>query len=72
MKPWDYGTLGVSKNGKYLVNGEEPFFGLGDTAWLLFQKLSLEEAYVYLRNRKEKGYNVIQELLYIPFLIKTH
>lgn len=62
-KPWDYGKLKISGNKKYLQNGEVPFFWLGDTAWLLFQKLTLEEAYVYLKNRKEKGFNVIQAVL---------
>lgn len=62
MKPWEHGVLRVSDNQKYLCNGEQPFFWLGDTAWMLFQQLDLEEAYVYLRNRKEKGYTVIQSV----------
>lgn len=60
MKPWENGSLRVSENGKYLKNGKTPFFWLGDTAWLMFSRLSKEEAYLYMRNRKEKGYNVIQ------------
>ena len=60
MKPWEYGPLEVSENGKYLRNGEKPFFWLGDTAWMMFSHLNEEEAGIYLRNRKEKGYNVIQ------------
>lgn len=63
MKSWEYGKLRVSENHKYLCNGEKPFFWLGDTAWLLFSKLTEEEAEIYLRNRKEKGYNVIQATL---------
>lgn len=63
MKNWEKGPLRVSDNGRYLMNGEEPFFWLGDTAWLLFQKCTLEEAYIYLKNRKDKGYNVIQAVL---------
>lgn len=51
--------LQVSDNGTYLTRANVPFFWMGDTAWLLFQKLTIEEAYCYLRNRKEKGYNVI-------------
>lgn len=43
-------------------NGQ-PFFWLGDTAWLLFQRLSLEEAEVYLKNRAEKGFTVIQAVI---------
>ncbi|MDY3919032.1 MAG: glycoside hydrolase family 140 protein [Candidatus Limivivens sp.] len=63
MKPWENGTLQVSKNHRYLCNGDQPFFWLGDTAWLLFSRLTPEEAEIYLRNRKEKGYNVIQATL---------
>lgn len=58
-KPWDNGKLQVSENQRYLQNGHTPFFWMGDTAWLLFHKLTLEETYVYLKNRKEKGFNVI-------------
>ncbi|MFR5290282.1 MAG: DUF4038 domain-containing protein [Mediterraneibacter gnavus] len=63
MKAWEYGKLRVSDNRKYLCNGDRPFFWLGDTAWLMFAKLTEEEAAVYLRNRKEKGYTVIQSTL---------
>lgn len=60
---WDYGKLRVQENGRYLANGDRPFFWMGDTAWLLFQKCTPEEAYLYLRNRKEKKYSVIQATL---------
>ena len=55
--PW----LRISQNSRYLTteNGD-PFFWLGDTGWLLFQKLSREEADRYFDNRKQKGFNVIQ------------
>lgn len=62
-KPWEYGKLQVSPNHRYLCNGEKPFFWLGDTAWLMFSRLCEDEAYIYLRNRMEKGYNVIQVTL---------
>jgi hypothetical protein len=58
-KPWNMGVLKVKENGRYLMNGNTPFFWMGDTAWLLFQKLNLEEARIYLKNRKEKGFNII-------------
>lgn len=58
-KPWEPGKLQVSENGRYLMNGGEPFFWLGDTAWLLFQKLTLLETARYLNDRKEKGFNII-------------
>lgn len=57
-------TLRVSENGRFLQykNGE-PFFWLGDTGWLLFQKLSREEAQIYLQDRCDKVFNVIQAMV---------
>ncbi|MCR5717098.1 MAG: glycoside hydrolase family 140 protein [Lachnospiraceae bacterium] len=55
--------LRISENHRYLMQGDHPFFWLGDTAWLMLQKLNKEETITYLRNRKEKGYNVIQTVL---------
>ncbi len=57
--PWEKGPLRVTEDGRYFRCGEEPFFLLGDTAWLLFHQLNLEESYIYLKNRRELGYNVI-------------
>lgn len=37
-----------------------PFFWLGDTAWELFHRTTREEADLYLGNRAEKGFTVIQ------------
>ena len=37
-----------------------PFFWLGDTAWQLFHALDREEAQLYLSNRAERKFNVIQ------------
>lgn len=56
--------LQVSENGRYLQheNGA-PFFWLGDTGWLLFQKLSREEASQYLQDRHDKAFNVIQVMV---------
>lgn len=58
-RPWEQGNLRVTENGRYFSCGESPFFWMGDTAWLLFHQLTLEESYRYLRNRREKGYNII-------------
>ena len=58
-----FGNLAISENRRYLMEGDKPFFWLGDTAWLMFLKLDEDEIYTYLRNRKEKGYNVIQTVL---------
>ncbi len=53
--------LQVSANGHYLQTADgKPFFYLGDTAWELFHRLNREEALQYLKNRAEKGFNVIQ------------
>jgi len=59
--PWDNGKLKVSDNQRYLVheNGE-PFFWLGETAWLLTSRLQREEIDFFLKDRAAKGFNVIQ------------
>lgn len=59
-KPWENGPLTPTGNGRYLQTGDKPFFWLGDTAWLMFHRLTKEEMRLYLRNRAEKGFNVIQ------------
>ena len=60
--------LKVSENGRYLVNKDGlPFFWLGDTAWELFHKLNREDADLYLRNRVEGRYNVIQAVALSEF-----
>ena len=57
-------ALKVSENGRYLVTADgEPFFWLGDTGWLLFNKLKREEADIYLDDRSKKGFNVIQVMV---------
>ena len=60
MKPWENGLLKVSENKRYFLNGETPFFWLGDTAWLLLCHLTKEQIAAYLENRALKGFNVIQ------------
>jgi len=59
--PWENGKLKVSENNRYLQfeNGD-PFFWLGDTGWLLFQRLNREQVKQYFANRKAKGFNVVQ------------
>ena len=68
-KPWDNGRLTVSANHRYLVheNGT-PFFWLGNTAWLLPERLNRDEVEYYLNKEREQGYNVeqIQVLCAIP------
>lgn len=50
-----------SADNKYLVsqNGQ-PFFYLGDTAWMLLSTLSRSEAAAFMDARKAQGYNTIQ------------
>lgn len=63
-KPAEDKKLAVSPNKRFLTTGDgKPFFWLGDTAWLLFSKLSREEADQYLEDRKQKGFNVLQVML---------
>ncbi|GGH10344.1 hypothetical protein GCM10011418_08720 [Sphingobacterium alkalisoli] len=56
--------LKVSENGRYLTTEDgKPFFWLGDTGWLLFNKLNRSEAEHYLEDRQQKGFNVIQAMV---------
>jgi len=64
--------LSVSRNGRFFEdqNGK-PFFYLGDTCWLLFQRLNREEVDEYLKDRAGKGFTVIQAYV-IRGLEKRH
>jgi hypothetical protein len=56
--------LTVSPNGRFFRRADqEPFFWLGDTAWLLLVRLDLEQIEFYLRRRADQGFNVIQVML---------
>lgn len=54
----------VSPDGRYLQreNGN-PFLYIGDTAWELFHRLSIDEADRYLTDRADKGFTVIQAVV---------
>jgi hypothetical protein len=53
--------LKVSPNGRYFVSQDgKPFFYLGDTCWLLFQRMNHDEVEEYLKDRAAKGFTVIQ------------
>src|SRR3954452_8816814 len=58
----------VSANRRFLqtVDGQ-PFFWLGDTAWELFHRLTLEEANDYLEKRQTDEFNVIQAVALAEF-----
>ncbi len=55
--------LAVSANHRFLTAGGRPFFWLGDTGWLLLEKLNKAETGQYLEDRRQKGFNVIQIML---------
>ena len=64
MQPWEHGPLTVTANGRYLQHADgTPFFWLADTAWLLFQRLTLDESRYYFEYRRRQGYNVIQIMM---------
>ncbi|PJJ75721.1 collagenase-like protein with putative collagen-binding domain [Thermoflavifilum aggregans] len=56
--------LRVSDNHRYLVYADgSPFFWLGDTAWELFHRLNRDSCLLYLDNRANKGFTVIQAVI---------
>ncbi len=58
------GRVVVSSNKRFLQYEDgRPFFWLGDTGWLMFQKLDRDETERYLENRRRKGFNVIQAMV---------
>ena len=68
-KPWDHGQLQVSDNKQYLVHHDgTPFFWLGNTSWLMPERLNRDEVERFLTTEREQGYNVeqIQVLNAIP------
>ncbi len=53
--------IAVDRSGRYFVDGlGRPFLYHADTGWKLFWELTIEEAAVYLEDRKQKGFTVIQ------------
>jgi len=61
-------TLHISADGRYLTDSKgAPFFYLGDTAWELFHRLNREEADLYLKDRADKGFTVIQAVVLAEF-----
>ena len=56
--------LKISDNHRFFQTADgKPFFWLGDTGWLLFVRLTREEAVQYLETRKAQGFNVIQVMV---------
>lgn len=61
QKPWANGCLKVSDNHRFLQfeNGK-PFFWLGETPWLMPERLNRDEVAFYLKACNEAGYNLAQ------------
>lgn len=59
--PWTNGKLMVSDEHRYLKfeNGK-PFFWLGNTAWLMPERLNRDEVSNFLERCGKAGYNVVQ------------
>jgi hypothetical protein len=69
--------LQVSPNGRFLQYADgRPFFYLADTAWMLPNKLTEEEARRLFADRSAKGFTVIQSLifrdLFVPNSANVH
>lgn len=60
--PWSvHGPLTVSETHHYLVHRDgTPFVWLGDTAWVLHENLSREDAITYLDDAAAKSFTIIQ------------
>lgn len=59
--PWKHGKLQVSENGRYLQHADgTPFFYLGETGWLMPERLNRDEVGFYLNCCKNAGFNVVQ------------
>jgi hypothetical protein len=57
-------SLKVSPNNRFLVHEDgKPFFYLGDTAWEMFHRLTLQEANTYMENRRSKGFTVLHAVV---------
>lgn len=56
--------LQISENKRFLVDTKgQPFFWLADTAWELFHRLTREDTCIYLDDRMNKGFTVIQAVI---------
>jgi hypothetical protein len=56
--------LQISPNGRYFLDASgAPFFWLGDTQWQLCHGFSLPDVEAILKDRRNKGFNVIQVMI---------
>ncbi|HLO83000.1 MAG TPA: glycoside hydrolase family 140 protein [Chitinophagaceae bacterium] len=64
----DHGRIRLSADKFYLQYEDgTPFFWLGDTGWELFHRLRDEEISMYLENRRQKGFNLVQAVILAEF-----
>lgn len=64
MQGQELPLLKISNNQNYLVTeNDEPFFWLGGTAWELIHRLTKEDIDIYLTDRANKGFTVIQTVI---------
>ena len=65
---FSHGPLQVSENRHFLEHRDgTPFLYLGDTAWVLFHRLTREDAERYLELRRAQGFTVIQAVVLVEF-----
>ncbi|KAI1852281.1 hypothetical protein JX266_002459 [Neoarthrinium moseri] len=57
--PAEYAITASQNNRFFQDSTGQPFFWQADTAWLLFHRLNLTEAELYLSDRSNKGFNII-------------
>ena len=56
--------LKISSNQRFFETKDgKPFFWLGDTGWLLFERCNRDDAIHYLDVRQRQGFNVVQVML---------
>ena len=59
--PWEHGDLRVAAGGRYFCHDDGTrFFWMGDTGWLLPERLDRDEAVEYLDGVADAGFNVVQ------------
>lgn len=65
----DHGILQTSSENPHYLSFQDgtPFFWLADTGWEMIHKLNREEIAIYLKNRREKGFNVVQTVIISEF-----
>ena len=57
--------ISISDNGHYLTDTDgKPFYWIGDTGWAMFQRLTREEVNNYLDDRSNKGFTLIQSVIF--------